>query len=89
MFYHFKTVPLPLHTHLPIVEYLWNLSSGLVRAVTTQAAGAERKRHTIRALNRGHSSISIGCAAPIVPQAYSIFNILLHDKDVRHVYIYS
>lgn len=86
MSYHLKIVPLLLHTHSPIVEYLWNLSSGLVCAITTQAACAECECHAIRALNGGHSSISVGCTASIVPQAHSIFNIFLHNQDIKHVY---
>lgn len=78
-----------LYTHLPIVEYLWNLSPGLICAITTQAACAECKCHTIRALNSGHASISIGCTASVVSQAHGIFNIFLHNKDVKHVYNYS
>ena len=65
---------------------MWNLSPGLVCAITAQAARAEGKRHAIRALNCGHASISIGCAASVVPQAHSIFNIFLRNKDVKHVY---
>ena len=80
MFYYFKIVTLLVYTHLPIVKYLWNLSSGLVCAITTQAARAECKGHAIRALNCGHSSVSIGRSAAIVPQAHSIFNIFLHNE---------
>lgn len=83
-----RVVSPDLHTHLPVVEYLGNLSSGLICAITTQAARTECERHAIRALNRGHSSISIGCAASIVPQAHSVLNIFLHNKDVKHVYTY-
>lgn len=71
--------------HTPIVQYLWNLSSGLVCAITAQAACAEGKSHPIWALNGGHSSISIGCTTSIVPQTHSILNIFLQDGDIKHV----
>lgn len=62
---------------VPVVQYLWYLSSGLVGPVAAQATGSEGKGHAIGTLNRGHPSIPIGCSAAIVTQADSIFHTLL------------
>lgn len=67
----------------PVIENLGDLASGLVGAVAAQAAGAEGEVNSIRALYGGHASIPIGCAAAIVPQADSIFHILLQEQQGR------
>lgn len=67
----------------PVIENLRNLASGLVGAVAAQAAGAEGEGNSIRALYGGYASVPIGCAAAIVPQADSIFHILLQEQQGR------
>ncbi len=66
---------------LPVVENLWDLSSGLVGAIATQAAGAEGEGHTIRALHCGHTSIPISCPAAVVSQSDSILHPLLQQRE--------
>lgn len=69
---------------LPVVENLWDLSSGLVGPIATQAAGAEGEGHTIRALHCGHTSIPISCAAAVVSQSDSIlYSLLQQNKFIR------
>lgn len=65
---------------LPVVENLWDLSSGLVGPIATQAACAEGEGHTIRALHSGHTSIPIGCPAAVVTQSDSILHPLLQQN---------
>lgn len=66
---------------LPVVENLWNLSSGLISPIATQAASAEREGNTIRALHCGNASITISCPAPIVSQSDSILHSFLQQKE--------
>lgn len=51
----------------PVVENLWDLSSGLVGAVAAQAAGAEGEGDTVRALDGGHAAIPVSRPAAVVP----------------------
>lgn len=52
---------------IPVIENLWDLSSGLVGPIATQAAGAEGEGHTIGALHCGHPSVPISRPATVVP----------------------
>ena len=67
--------------YLPVVEDLWDLSSGLVGPVATQAAGAEGEGHPIRTLHCGHTSIPISCPASVVSQSHSVLYALLQQNE--------
>lgn len=67
---------------LPVVEDLWDLPSGLVGAIATQAAGTEGEGDTIGALHRGHASITVSRPAAVVPQSDSVLHPLLQQKKL-------
>lgn len=67
-------------THKPVIKNLWNLSACLVCAVTAQTTCTKGKRYTIWTLNCGHSSISIGSPASIIPQTNCVFHIFLKKE---------
>lgn len=74
---------------LPVVQNLWDLSSGLVGPIAAQATGAEGKGHTIRALHCGHASVPISCPAAIVSQSDSILYPFLCQINSHHGTIYN
>lgn len=82
MFLSLDTKKTPKHLkYRPVIKNLRDLASGLVGAIAAQAAGAEGKGNSIRALHGSHASVPIGCAAAIVTQTDSVFHIFLQEQQ--------